>query len=39
MNSNNTSSAQIDPDRNDYYGHGYPDCTDISKSEYFMLAR
>ncbi len=38
MGSNNTHTAQIDPDRNDYYGHGYPDCTDISKSEYFMPA-
>ena len=38
MGSNNTATAQIDPDRNDYYGHGYPDCTDISESEYFMPA-
>ena len=34
MGSNNTPTAQIDPDRNDYYGHGYPDCTDIAKSQY-----
>ena len=38
MSDNNSWTAQIDPDRNDYYGHGYPDCTDISKSEYFMPA-
>ena len=39
MGSNNTPTAQIDPDRNDYYGHGYPDCTDIAKSQYFKPAQ
>ena len=39
MGTNNTGTAQIDPDRNDYYGHGYPDCTDISKSVYFVPSR